>query len=535
MDTAELFAGPPGDEDRYALWTPVGGGGEGTVYRSTREVQDGHVDVAVKAVKATARPGEDPQRIAERLVAQATRLRNFAHPGIVGVQEAFIGQSPHRAGGAQGPVSTPYFVMAWVEGMDLPAWAAAHPNPVERLAVLESVADALDELHAAGQVHADVKPSNILVRSRQLPSGATVDVAVLVDFGLMRTVTGSASRDLRRRDPWILGARSCRGRVLARQRPVRVGGRRRVPADGQPAEGRQRGSLGRARTRLNTVGVPPEITALIVAALAADPKQRPEGGTGRWLAELRRGASSVVTVARAQAPTQAVPITPNPDPITGGGRGGRRIGIVLGAVAAALVLGIAAVAFAAKGGGSDNAGPTTTTRPRRTTSTSTPPSTTTTLGPGQTTLTTSPGQDPGTTIKYTDTPLTGVQIAEADDMRFEEAVKINATTYDKAVVGNMYCGGDNYSYVDFDLNKRQKRFTAIAGLLDRSEAGTSALFEILLDNRSVLLREAHLGESFPIDIDVTGVLRLRLEVKNGKNCTSYKSGTAGYAKPTVRA
>jgi serine/threonine protein kinase len=82
-------------------------------------------------------------------------------------------------GGPQPPSGGeyPFFVMEWVEGLPLYAWAEQHaPSGQQLCRVVAQLARALEAVHAAAAVHRDVKGDNILVRlSDQLP--------VLVDFG----------------------------------------------------------------------------------------------------------------------------------------------------------------------------------------------------------------------------------------------------------------------------------------------------------------------------------------------------------------
>lgn len=76
--------------------------------------------------------------------------------------------------------------MRMVDGTDLRSLLTRDGAlPVERaLFILGQVADALDTAHAAGLVHRDVKPDNILVDAR--------DFAYLADFGLAQSGTDSS-------------------------------------------------------------------------------------------------------------------------------------------------------------------------------------------------------------------------------------------------------------------------------------------------------------------------------------------------------
>src|SRR5204863_3350253 len=73
---------------------------------------------------------------------------------------------------------------------------AAHgAQPVERvLHVLDQIAGALTEAHAAGLIHRDLKPGNVMLSIQ----GGIHDVTKVLDFGLVKIVeTGRASESER--------------------------------------------------------------------------------------------------------------------------------------------------------------------------------------------------------------------------------------------------------------------------------------------------------------------------------------------------
>ncbi len=154
--------------ERYRLEAQLGVGGQGSVWRAY-DLQLARA-VAIKTVHlAAASP-----RAQAWLRREARTLGRLTHPGIVAVYD--LGVCPSVYFGADDERVAMYCVMELVEGDTLAGWlAAAHRSADEILAVMRAVADALAAVHAAGLVHCDVKPSNILV------AGTRVKLA---DFGL---------------------------------------------------------------------------------------------------------------------------------------------------------------------------------------------------------------------------------------------------------------------------------------------------------------------------------------------------------------
>jgi serine/threonine-protein kinase len=80
--------------------------------------------------------------------------------------------------------------MRLVEGVDLASVVKAEGpmTPRRAVGILAQVAAALDAAHAAGLVHRDVKPSNVLVRGHDED-----EFAYLIDFGIARAAAGQTS------------------------------------------------------------------------------------------------------------------------------------------------------------------------------------------------------------------------------------------------------------------------------------------------------------------------------------------------------
>ena len=143
---------------KYRILRELGRGGMGVVYEAEHD-QVRH-RVAIKVIDPLlARNPEQAARVrVEGIAANLPR-----HPGIVQVLE-----TDHLDG-------TPYIVMELVVGTTLREWQLQAPPRSLLLSVYANVAVGLHRVHSAGIVHGDVKPDNIIVDNRNVPT--------IVDFG----------------------------------------------------------------------------------------------------------------------------------------------------------------------------------------------------------------------------------------------------------------------------------------------------------------------------------------------------------------
>ncbi|GGW97984.1 hypothetical protein GCM10010297_19440 [Streptomyces malachitofuscus] len=160
----------PSDPSRVAgfrLLRRLGAGGMGVVYLGRTD--SGQL-AAVKVIHAE-NAGDDDFRA--RFARETELARRVENPWVVPVL------------GADADAPTPWLATAFVPGPSLAEAVAAHgPLPPRAARVLGGLlAGALAEVHAAGLVHRDVKPGNILLA----PDGPR-----LIDFGIARAVDGSA-------------------------------------------------------------------------------------------------------------------------------------------------------------------------------------------------------------------------------------------------------------------------------------------------------------------------------------------------------
>jgi serine/threonine-protein kinase len=157
----------------YRIEEQIARGGMGVVYRATHLGLDRPVALKVIARELADRPG-----FRERFLRESRLAARLEHPSVVPVYDS-------REVDGELVVA-----MKLVKGGDLRRLIDREgPLPPHRaLNLLAQVADALDAAHAAGIVHRDVKPHNVLVEG---------DRAYLSDFGLAKAIdesaTGSAS------------------------------------------------------------------------------------------------------------------------------------------------------------------------------------------------------------------------------------------------------------------------------------------------------------------------------------------------------
>ncbi len=144
---------------RYLVKKALGSGAGGEIL----QVEDRWRKGAVLAVKCVSDPVTPAKT--EALESEFRILRTLTHPHVVAAIDF------GRMSGGQ-----PYFAMEYVEGKGIEsAWRDL--SPAVRIDLLIELCHVLQWVHAQGYVHGDLKPQNILIRSRPGP------LVKLVDFG----------------------------------------------------------------------------------------------------------------------------------------------------------------------------------------------------------------------------------------------------------------------------------------------------------------------------------------------------------------
>ncbi len=346
-DSPERFADPA---HRYRLDSRIATGGMGEVWRAT-DTRLGRA-VAVKLLKDEY--ADDPT-FRTRFTSEAQHAAALHHPGVASVYDYGGGQDSH-----------PYLVMELVDGQPLSALITAgramDPTVVRDL--MAQAADAIGAAHAAGIVHRDVKPANLLV---------TPDRRIkITDFGIARATEGMALTQTGQvmGTPQYLSPEQAQGGTATPASDVYslgvvafecLAGRRPFVGETPVAT-----ALAHLREPVPDLpgDVPPDLAAVVRRAMAKDPAERfPDAAA---LAAAFREPGTVAMPATAMAPaapaTQVMTGTaPVPPPPPAEDEKKRRIPwawILLALVVVAAIIVIALLA------GSEEE-PTTDTTPRR--------------------------------------------------------------------------------------------------------------------------------------------------------------------------
>jgi hypothetical protein len=376
-----------GDEfGGYRIERRLGRGGMGILYLAVEPGLDRRVALKLIAPEAAADPV-----FARRFTEESRIAASIEHPNVV----------PIYAAGEESGI--PFIAMRYVAGSDLARRLAREGRlrPEAAVGLIAQIGNGLDAIHAAGLVHRDVKPANVL-----LSVGEGADHAYITDFGVARNVSTQSGLTQTGRFvgtlDYVAPEQISGGAADARVDVYALGCLLFKLLTGQVPYPRE-GDAARLYAHLNdpppapSLYVPEISMALddvVVRAMSKQPDDRypSAGDLGRAATAALSGATVAVpehTVATGAAATrtaetmQPEPAEPEATPATsgpateptrrlateGGGRSreGRRR-LVLGGVLLAL-LAIAAVVLAVSGSGGGGDDATATTAQRKTTAT----------------------------------------------------------------------------------------------------------------------------------------------------------------------
>ena len=153
----------------YRIEQALGRGGMGVLYLAVEPGLERRVALKLIAPEAAA------DEVFSRRFAEESRIAaSIEHPNVVPI---------YAAGEERG---VPFIAMRYVSGSDLGKRLVREGRlePATAAALIAQVGNGLDAIHAAGLVHRDVKPANVL-----LGGGSGDEHAYITDFGVARNVS----------------------------------------------------------------------------------------------------------------------------------------------------------------------------------------------------------------------------------------------------------------------------------------------------------------------------------------------------------
>jgi serine/threonine-protein kinase len=180
LSTGDEFAG-------YRIERRLGRGGMGVIYLAIEPGLERPVALKLIAPEAAA-----DDVFAKRFAEESRIAASIEHPNVV----------PIYAAGEEDGVA--WIAMRFVSGSDLQLRIArvGRLGPALAVDLVAQIGNGLDAIHAAGLVHRDVKPANVL-----LSGDPGAEHAYITDFGVGRRPLPPHAADRRRSD----GARPGRG------------------------------------------------------------------------------------------------------------------------------------------------------------------------------------------------------------------------------------------------------------------------------------------------------------------------------------
>ncbi len=541
----------PREISGYALRARIGEGGMGAVYLS---YTPGGRPVALKVVRPEFAADPEFRRRFASEVSIAQRVQGLYTAPVIDC----------NANARQ-----PWLATAYVAAPSLAATVARQGAlPVETvLLLIAGVAEALQSIHAAGVIHRDLKPGNVILAA---------DGPRVIDFGISRAVeaslAGITQTGVRVGTPAFMAPEQIRGRSLDTSGDVfSLGSTAYYAITGELPFGADAAVFHRiVHEQPDWDRCPDQVRSVLERCVEKDPADRP---TPAGLIELCRAASTderlrigegwlppTVTAnltrytispppapplfqpspvpgpPRPVAPPAPSPWVPPTTPLPSGRPRPKRSPWLIGGLGTAAALVAVIVLLVAL----SNTPPDQTNRSGATTGTSTGNTSTsrgtsptsrgtdsgasvTTPGPGN------PPSRPTAAQGNVDRFLTDLTVIESDGGVETGSGSISGTKLPHSIMLRArFYEPTNVARAEYDLGRHYRRFQAAVGLSDDAISSSVYQIEIYGDGRRMASQTVRLGNSVPIDLDITGILRLRLsitrvegDIRNG--CCSYKS------------
>lgn len=167
-----MSASPTIVDGTYEILGPLGAGGMGEVFEARHKVTGRHV--ALKLLRAENATKDDARR---RFVREAQAIGRLDHPHVVEILDA----------GIDGASGAPFLVQTLLRGPSLRELVQVSPrmDPVLAVRLVAPVLRGLAAAHAAGIVHRDMKPTNVILSRRDGDAPGEV-VPKIIDFGISK-------------------------------------------------------------------------------------------------------------------------------------------------------------------------------------------------------------------------------------------------------------------------------------------------------------------------------------------------------------
>jgi Protein kinase domain len=356
LSAGDEFAG-------YRIEQSLGRGGMGVLYLAVEPGLERRV-----ALKLIAPEAASDQVFARRFSEESKIAASIEHPNVV----------PIYAAGEEDGI--PFIAMRYVSGSDLGRRLSREGrlDPAAAAGLIAQVGNGLDAIHAAGLVHRDVKPANVL-----LSDTGGEDHAYITDFGVARNVATESGLTQTGRFvgtlDYVAPEQISGGAVDARADVYALGcllfklltGEVPYPRDGEAARLYAHLNDPPPAPSLQATAVPMALDDVVIRAMSKTPEDRypSAGDLGRAAVAALSGSSPELperTVATGAAATRTGETTEaqsrSAGPPTASTRRlapeseGRRWGgrsVLIGAAGLAAIVGIAVAVIALGGGDGD--------------------------------------------------------------------------------------------------------------------------------------------------------------------------------------
>ncbi|ANY22922.1 serine/threonine-protein kinase [Gordonia terrae] len=289
---------------RYRLKSRIGGGGMGTVWLARDQLLDR--DVAVKQVVSTEGLTEDSaDNVRQRAMREGRIAAKLSHRNAIAMHDVALDRGE------------PWLVMEYLPSRSVAQILHATKTlaPAEAAQIGAQVADAMVEAHAAGIVHRDIKPGNILIAE----GGRHTGLVKITDFGISRakddvtlTQTGVITGT-----PAYFAPEVARGADPQEASDVySLGATIYTMVEGQPPFGVDDNSIALlhkvARARINPMQNAAELEPVLLRLLEPSPTKRPTMSQARDLltsfAAGSRGTRDQVLTGLITRPGAGTPV-----------------------------------------------------------------------------------------------------------------------------------------------------------------------------------------------------------------------------------